>query len=327
MAKPGCVAVACCYVRAHVRAFLYVALGLGALLIGFAAASPAKVSPVPVAAASSSALVQGVYGNCSLASNGDACIGRLRRIAAGGFKVVLNYAVFDASRAQLQRYMNAAAALGIKLIWPMKDSPWWGPGSLAGAYPKLAASCGCADNGAFARYVVGLVKSSPSTWAYYLADEQPSNNAPQITAFSRWLHALDPSHPRLAIAVGDDNVAQLLSPYASAADVLGADSYPVGTGQPVSRVGVIAGDVGAVAAATHRQTAMVLQAFDWADYPNAGPWPAPRWPTRWEMRTMRDLAIRNAHPSLILWYSYFDIRRAPNASQRWRDLVWAAFGH
>jgi hypothetical protein len=41
---------------------------------------------------------------------------------------------------------------------------------------------------------------------------------------------------------------------------------------------------------------------------------------------MRDIAIRSAHPSLILWYSYFDVRRAVDADARWRDLVWAAHG-
>jgi hypothetical protein len=71
---------------------------------------------------------------------------------------------------------------------------------------------------------------------------------------------------------------------------------------------------------------MVLQAFDWASYPAVGPWPAPRWPTASEMREMRDLAIRAADPSLILWYSYFNIRQAADPWQRWRDLVWAAYG-
>jgi hypothetical protein len=70
---------------------------------------------------------------------------------------------------------------------------------------------------------------------------------------------------------------------------------------------------------------MVLQAFNWSSYPDVGPWPAPRWPTATEMRTMRDLAIRTAHPSLILWYSYFNIRQSPDWSSHWRDLVWAAY--
>jgi len=40
---------------------------------------------------------------------------------------------------------------------------------------------------------------------------------------------------------------------------------------------------------------------------------------------MRDAAIEDAHPALILWYSYQDILRADNPTRRWRNLVGAAF--
>jgi len=275
---------------------------------------------------SQSSPLQGIYEYCAPATSGDACVSRLRKIAAGGFRVVLNYAVFDADRAQLERYMDAAGQLGIQLIWPMKDRPWWGSASPASAYPALAASCHCDGHDAFLRYVVGLVQSSPATWGYYVADEQSPHDAPQVIAFSRRLHALDPHHPRLAVAVGDDDVARLLRPYAQAADVLGADSYPIGTGQPATRVAEIAGAVRGVTDATHRATAMVLQGFNWSAYPDALRAPGARWPTRREMREMRDLAIQTAHPSLILWYSYFDITNSANASAHWRDLIWAAAG-
>lgn len=268
---------------------------------------------------------QGIYEYCAPQSSADGCLGRLSRIAAGGFAVVLNYAVFHANPAQLRAYMDQASRLGMKLIWPMQDGPWWGRGSLTAMYPALAAGCGCSD-ATLARYLVGLVKHSPATWGYYLADEQAPADAPAVAAFSRRLHELDPAHPRLAVAGGEDTVSQLLAPYASAADVLGADSYPVGTGQGTSRVSMIASKVRAVAARAHRRAAMVLQAFDWSEYPKTGPWPAPRWPTAAEMRRMRDLAIAAAHPSLILWYSAFDVLRAPGASRHWRALLQASFG-
>jgi hypothetical protein len=269
---------------------------------------------------------QGVYEYCAPASSSDGCVGRLRQIAAAGFKVVLNYAVFDAGSAELLRYMSTAARLRLQLIWPMKDRPWWGSGSLTQTYPALAAGCRCSGNDAFLRYVVGLVIHSPATWGYYLADELEPADAPLVTTFSRRLRALDPRHPRLAIATGEDTVAQLLAPIAPAADVIGADSYPIGTGQPLDRVGLIGRAVKAVATATQRKTAMVIQAFNWSAYPAVGPWPSPRWPTADEMRRMRDIAISTAHPSLILWYSYFNIADAPDANQHWRNLVWAAYG-
>jgi hypothetical protein len=300
----------------RVRVHLHIAVALAALVIAC----------VPGSARAASMPPQGVYEYCAPASSPDGCVGRLRQIAAGGFGVVLNYAVFDADSAQIRRYMSTAESLGVKLIWPMKDTAWWGPGSLARAYPRLARSCGCDSDDAFLRYVVGLVTGSPATWGYYVADEQSPADASRVAAFSRRLRALDPHHPRLAIAAGDDTVAQLLAPFAPAADVLGADSYPIGTGQPLDRVGFVARAVRSVALVEHRRSAIVLQAFDWSSYPDAGPWPAPRWPTAGEMRQMRDLAIRAADPSLILWYSYFNIRQAPDPDARWRGLVWAAYG-
>jgi hypothetical protein len=170
------------------------------------------------------------------------------------------------------------------------------------------------------------VSRSPATWGYNIADELAAVDAPAVATFAQRLRAYDPTHPTLAVAAGDDTVAQLLSPYATAADVLGADTYPIGTGQPLDRVSFIARKVKAVASRAHRRSAVVLQAFSWSNYPNIGPWPAPRWPSRSEMRRMRDFAIRAADPSLILWYSYFDICKAADAAKHWRDLVWAAYG-
>ena len=309
--------------------------GLKQLHIIFALALVAAMTLTPAAlgagetrarsAPVSSQSVQGIYEYCAPQSSSDGCLQRLLQIAGGGFKVVLNYAVFYADPAQLRGYMDQAARLGVKLIWPMQDAPWWGRGSLAAMYPRLAGACGC-SHAALARYLIGLVKQSPATWGYYLADEPAPANAPAVAAFSRGLRALDPAHPRLVVAAGEDTVSELLSPYSSAADVLGADSYPVGTGQSLARVRFIASEVRAVAAQSHRQVAMVLQAFDWSEYPKTGPWPAPRWPTTAEMRRMREEAIAAARPSLILWYSAFDIRRGPNASMHWRELVRAAFG-
>jgi hypothetical protein len=293
-----------------------VSLTTTALGAGDTRARSASVSPEPA---------QGIYEYCAPQSSSDGCLQKLSQLAAGGFKVVLNYAVFQAGPGQLRRYMDQAARLGVKLIWPVQDEPWWGHGSLAAMYPRLALACGCSSS-ALARHLIDLVRQSPATWGYYLADEHAPADAPAVGAFSNRLRALDPVHPRLVIAAGEDTVGGLLAPYASAADVVGADSYPVGTGQSTTRVGFVGSRVHAVAARAHRRAAMALQAFDWSEYPKTGPWPEPRWPTAAEMRRMREEAIVAAHPSLILWYSAFDIRRGPDASGHWRALVQAAFG-
>ena len=40
---------------------------------------------------------------------------------------------------------------------------------------------------------------------------------------------------------------------------------------------------------------------------------------------MRDLSIHHAKPSLILWYSYYDIMRSDDPERHWADLVAGAF--
>jgi hypothetical protein len=310
--------------RFHI--WLALGLALASLVVGLTASASARAVAAKARAASAPLPLQGIYGYCAPATSPDGCVGRLRQIAAAGFRVVVNYQAFNADRSQLERYMRVAQSVGVKLIWPMQDSPWWGSGSLTDLYPALAARCGCSDNQAFAKYLIGLVRNSPATWGYYLSDEQSPKDAALVAAFSQRLRALDPQHPRLAIAVGDNDVTSLLSPYAAAADVLGADSYPIGVGQPISRVRVIASKVAKVARSTHRRSAMVLQSFNWADYPDVMPNANSLWPTREQMRQMRDLAIQAAHPSLILWYSYFDIQKSADAARHWSDLAWAAFG-
>jgi hypothetical protein len=310
--------------RFHI--WLALGLALASLAVGLIASADARAVAANSKSASAPLPLQGVYEYCAPAHSADGCVSRLRQIAAGGFRVVLNYQVLAANRSQLEHYMRVAQSLDVKLIWPMQDTPWWGSGSLTDLYPALAGSCGCSDNQAFARYLIGLVRNAPATWGYYLSDEQPPEDAALVATFSQRLRALDPHHPRLAVAVGDNNIASLLGPYSAAADVLGADSYPVGAGQPISRVGAIATKVAKVAHSSSRQSAMVLQSFNWAGYPNVMPGAKSQWPTRAQMRQMRDLAIQAAHPSLILWYSYFDIQKSADAGRVWSDLVWAAFG-
>ena len=111
--------------------------------------------------------------------------------------------------------------------------------------------------------------------------------------------------------------------------MVGQDVYPVGTTQSLTAVGSTAQTVQSVANLNARQSVVVLQAFSWAQYSqkswSCNPFPtcAP-FPTMSQMRQMRDLALQNAHPRLILWYSFFDIARSGNPTAHWADLVQAA---
>src|SRR5262249_26934202 len=73
--------------------------------------------------------------------------------------------------------------------------------------------------------------------------------------------------------------------------------------------------------AGHRPV-VALQAFSWSQYlPGVG-W---RFPTREEMQTMRDLAIRHGDPAMIFWYAYNDLVEPDDPDANWRNLQQAAF--
>jgi hypothetical protein len=268
---------------------------------------------------------QGLYEECA-PSNQQQCASELAQMGTAGFRLALNYTAWYGSAADIQAYASAAQAQGIKLIWPLNSLPWHSDTSLATTYPALAASCGgCTTNDAIRQYAVNLVRSLPATWGYYIGDEEASSVAPAIAGLARTVRALDPSHQLLYIGQSYPNVVSTLQPFMSSADVIGADVYPIGEGQPTSAVGPIAAKVAQIASAAGKRAAMVLQAFSWTQYPTEIAAINPRWPTETDMHQMLEQAVA-ANPSMILWYNLSDIQRSDNPAQHWQDLVTAAFG-
>lgn len=270
---------------------------------------------------------QGVYEGCG-PSRGDVCLDRLNRIAAGGFRLVLNYDQLYGTASQQLAYAGRAHALGLKIIWAMDAATFWNGSDLRKAYPTLAATCGCADSHGFIRYVVGLVKDLPATWGYYIGDETLPKYHAQVLGFSNYVREVDPHHPRLFISDGAVPAwGALTSPFTDTAEVIGPDIYPFGpAGLPVSVVGSVAKKEQSLAAHAGKSSALVLQAFMNSEYadPRPGCAPCTHFPTRAEMREMLQLALANSHPRLILWYSYFDILRSDDPAGHWADLVAAA---
>lgn len=281
---------------------------------------------------------QGIYEGCAPAA-GAACVERLARIWSAGFRYVLNYSAWYGSPAQVQAYADAAAALGLQLIWPLNHPAWRGLGGLGATYSTFAGAGGApagalgaaaaspvpghagaptpTDAELLAR-AVSFVAGHPATWGFYIGDELPAAEAGRVLALSATVRALAPEERQLYVSRPGSG---RLEPFARIADFAGADTYPIGSADPpVARTARSARAAASIAGA---RTAMVLQAFSWSQYaPGARP---ALYPTAADLRAMRDAAIRHAHPSLILWYSYQDILRSDEPRRRWRDLVRAAF--
>lgn len=309
-------------------ALRYLALGIlvAVALPGCSSLHLAPLNPI------SAVPPQGVYESCP-PHDGSICLDRLKQIAHAGFQLVLNYDQFYGTASQELTYAATAHALNLKIIWGMSDPAFRNGANLPRYYSELGATCQCSDNAGFIHYVVGLVRNLPATWGYYIGDEVKATERSSVEAFTTLVHSLDPSHPRLYIAT--ENLTTLgsnLEPFADTAEVVGADYYPIGTDASPDTTAAIAQTVQFVANRHRRQSAFVLQAFNWGQYPTetwvCSPFPrCARYPTEDEMRTMRDLVLRYAHPALLLWYSYFDTVRSENSSRHWSDLVAAAGVH
>jgi hypothetical protein len=261
---------------------------------------------------------QGLYEGCAPGPSGDACIAHLAAIRAAGFRYVLNYSAWYGSPTEILRYADAAAELGLQLIWPLNNPAWRGLGDLAATYSSLVGGDAGLSNAELASFAVRLVANHPATWGFYIGDELPAAEVGRVRDLSAAVRRLAPEKPQLYI--GRPGIAKL-RPFAGIADVAGADTYPIGSGDPA--VGPVARSAQAAATAAGAQTAMVLQTFSWSQY--APTIHTPQYPNFHSLRAMRNAAIHYAHPSMILWYSYQDILRSDRPQQRWQELARTAF--
>ncbi len=294
-----------------------------ALVVLALAAAPATASAMDA----QSLPPQGVYEQCGPSLSGEAeCLSRLDQIRDTGFDVVLNYTLWYASAQQVTNYIDHAHALGMKVIIPLNYKAWRdGVTSLKTSYSRLAPTCGCSDNAGFTSYAIGLVKDRPGTWGYYIGDENDAGSSGLVRSLGDRVKAIDPAHPNLYIAFANQGLSvSNLTPYASAADLVGVDYYPIGTPDSASGLGPIAAGAQGLADGAGKQSAVVLQAFSWDQYPHSAAI-TPRWPSADEMRLMRDQAMANSDPNLVLWYSYNDVMRSDDPSGHLADLKRAAF--
>jgi hypothetical protein len=314
---------------------------LGVLLM-----SLSLLSAVP-ASASAQLPPQGAYDACYPGDLPAQCAARVQQMAAAGFRLVLNYWMLSSSTShQVVDYVTTAQASGVQTIWPMNDFWQSDPNGsdLVTSYPLLALGCKCNTNAGLVAYVVTLAKSQPGTWGYYVADEPPLANASQLASFVARIKAIDPVHPVLIVAGPNSSTPGYLPTYAKTTDVLAQDSYPV-TSEPVNDPSAAT----AVAAATQQvqqasnsagiKSAMVLQAWNWNDSLADQPYGSvvTHFPTATEMTMMRNAALQNGHPSIILWWGLFDVWGylpveqpsyflvPPDPAVRWSSLTQAAF--
>jgi hypothetical protein len=261
-----------------------------------------------------------------------ACAGRLAAMHAIGIRAVWAGGLLYAGLAGVRTYLDEARRLGVAVIWPLNDVGWWSASArttaMVAEYPLLSADCGCANDVALLSFIMGLARSSPATWGYYIADEPAVDQHAAIAAYARKLRSFDRTHPLMINALGvdaSDTTGAAVAPWTDIADVVSEDPYPVRSGPPApgrygDQVGAVAAGVQAAADRAGRSSAMVLQAWSWADQdPLSANAEGLRFPTAAEMTAMRDAALSSARPRLILWWWWPVLYGWAQPQTRWFD--------
>ena len=261
----------------------------------------------------------GIFSSCPPAEQG--CYDRLGLAHGMGFDLILNMQGLSATPEAARAYADKAAALGMKVAWPLSDETWWRDydpdgKSLRAGYPGWAHACHCQRNDELRDYVVQTLASFPNTWGWYAADDLSIRSPDQVPEVKAWTDRLDQlaPGPSSVIAVWDN-----LGTYRDAADYVAQESYPFGLPHSLASPTPWQ-DIGALARNAQRLTpgraAFILQAFSWGDNMwdaqatggcTHGETPAEclpqfRYPSPHEQRQQRQTILLNSQPALMLWY-------------------------
>jgi hypothetical protein len=249
---------------------------------------------------------------------------RLQAIAAGGFKLVMNYNLLYAHIADIIGYINYANSIGLMVMVYLADVVIWRDNTYSTTYTALYADSGNAPTGtAFMQYIVDNTVSLPGVWGWYVGDEVVPGDHAAFKTYCDAIRTRDSTHPRMFVQDGHQtySVASGTSTFGDCCEVLGDDIYPVGFSGYTYQIERHAAHVQSSCNSAGLQSTMTLQAFAWNEYtiPNT------QFPTYWEMLRFNQATMNNSNPRVIMWYSYFDIFDKPTIletpAKHWADLV------
>lgn len=233
----------------------------------------------------------------------------LRRIAAAGYNCVMPYGINSTDLANPREYLDNAQAVGLKVIYSVKDF-------YDGTIYRPAQVGPWTGVDAMTRGVVETFRDHPALLAWYLNDELPLSYLPELTRRYETVRDLDPNHPCWIVLyqVGD------LAHYTGTTDLLGTDPYPI-PGRPPAMAGQWTRRT-AAASGGRMNFWQVPQAHDWGNYrKNEEEKARTRAPSLDEMRCMSLACLAEGAGGLI-FYSYFDLKKDKlGFDTRWADLV------
>ena len=305
-------------------------------------------------------IAQGIWVDCNPDNSAGNCDGlsgvtseaELKTIAEAKFRYVFNDSNLWGTQSQIAAWANQANSSNMKIIWyiPLDFALYQGTSaanySLIGNDTELSSSfCSGCSNAAFTTALIKWFATFPATAGYYIDDElvnmasqdeiqnykgkniSESAIETDIATLYKAVHAADPNHIVYGAETWDSvntanqsQLASFLDPIEADLNVMGADYYPVGTGEAASTQASAASWLDAIASSHNKSTFMNLQAFSWEDFVPAAcaSQAICVYPSFGQLQTMlSDAAGGSKAPSLLVWYDYGDTV----ANGQWENFV------
>lgn len=306
---------------------------------------------------------QGIWVDCNPDNSAGNCDGlsgvtsesELKTIAAAKFRYVFNDSNLWGTQSQIAVWANQASSSGLKIIWyiPLDFGLYQGTStasySLIANDTELTSSfCSGCTNAAFTTALVKWFATFPATAGYYIDDElvnmasqgeiqnykgkniSESAIESDLATLHSTIRAADPDHIIYGAETWDSvnnanesQLASFLDPIEADLSVIGADYYPVGTGEAAGTEASAASWLDTIARSYSKSTFMNLQAFSWEDFVPAAcaSQSICVYPNFSQLQTMlSDAAGSCKAPSLLVWYDYGDTV----ANSQWTNFVTAA---
>jgi hypothetical protein len=238
----------------------------------------------------------------------------------------------------------------MKMIWPVDDFIYSGSygTDVLSQFPALVQTIntsGMCSHPVNTNYwlvacITIITTNHPGTWGYYIGDELPASDEPEVRHVVDAILDWNKSALRLFMAADTDGHpnSSALNAYGryyrdgsygvADANVIAQDYYPIGTSQQKNAgalTGKMAGSLSSFARKNKISYSIALQAHSLSEYKTAYPWctspAACPYPTAAQEQSMLSAVLAQGQPRIIMWYSYFDLLNSSNYLKHWRDLT------
>ena len=309
---------------------------------GFAASKPqvaAHSSQKAVASTKAHAAgalpAEGIFDSCSLSTSLTTCEQDLLQMHQAGLQVVVMSVGWD-TQDEISAYASYAQSIGMSVMWELNDPGFWGGAwigsSAAGDWASFSSACGCTDTTQVLDSVINFLAALPATYGYYAADDWTltPNQKGGLKQYVSEIESADPNH---MVMVGSSQGQG--STYYSSGATMGNEIYPETTTSLMPYASNLATWDSVDQSATRdqrsatqsgTQAAFILQAFSFGDNLDDGEavgvcTPAMtaahcasllQYPSESAQLELRNQVLLNAHPKLILWYTFSQASQGSN---------------